>query len=305
LSDIHFVGEFPNKKGLQQTMSDDAELQRLMKAIASADDAAVLDLLTASPALAGATLKEGATRTAAGNSFTEIKHHVYTGDTALHVAAAAHRPEIVGKLISLGADVAARNRLGATPLHYATDGIPGSPRWNPVAQSATVACLIASGADPNAIDKNSVTPLHRAVRTRCAAAASALLDGGADPLRKNGNDSTPMMLATRQTGRGGSGSPEAKAQQAEIIRLLERYGATPWRNASSQSDHVPCRLQGALVEHVERVSGQDDRRSGSRQEYWRLSPVAKEDERQFRLELQLRLQRARGWGQKMPTPRHP
>ena len=36
-----------------------------------------------------------------------------------------------------------------------------------------------------------------------------------------------MMLATRQTGRGGSGSPEAKTQQAEIIRLLERYGATP------------------------------------------------------------------------------
>jgi hypothetical protein len=50
----------------------------------------------------------------------------------------------------------------------------------------------------------------------------ALLDGGADAQRKNGNGSTPMMLATRQTGRGGSGAPEAKAQQAEIVRLLER-----------------------------------------------------------------------------------
>ena len=60
-----------------------------------------------------------------------------------------------------------------------------------------------------------------------AAAVSALLHGGADAFRKNGNGSTPMMLATRQTGRGGSGSPEAKMQQAEIIRLLERYGATP------------------------------------------------------------------------------
>lgn len=206
-------------------MGDDAELRRLMSAIALADDAAMLDLLTTSPALCRATLKEGATRASAGNAFTEINHQVYTGDTALHVAAAAHRPEIVSKFISLGADVAAKNRRGATALHYAADGIPGSPKWDPVAQSATVACLIASGADPNAVDLNGVTPLHRAVRTRCAAAASALLDGGADALRRNGNGSTPMMLATRQTGRGGSSSPEAKTQQVEIIRLLERYGA--------------------------------------------------------------------------------
>jgi hypothetical protein len=48
--------------------------------------------------------------------------------------------------------------------------------------------------------------------------------GGADALRKNGNGSTPMMLATRQTGRGGGGSPMAKMQQAEIIHLLEPYG---------------------------------------------------------------------------------
>jgi len=52
---------------------------------------------------------------------------------------------------------------------------------------------------------------------------SALLQGGADALRKNGNGSTPMMLAKRQTGRGGSGSPMAKMQQAEIIHLLEPY----------------------------------------------------------------------------------
>jgi hypothetical protein len=30
-----------------------------------------------------------------------------------------------------------------------------------------------------------------------------------------------LMLATRATGRGGSGVPEAKAQQQEIVRLLE------------------------------------------------------------------------------------
>ena len=96
--------------------------------------------------------------------------------------------------------------------------------WNPRAQAATVAYLIAAGADPNAVDTNGVTPLHRAVRTRCAAAVKALLEGGADPRRRNGNGSTAMLLATHNTGRGGSGSPEAKAQQKEIERLLEQYG---------------------------------------------------------------------------------
>ena len=48
----------------------------------------------------------------------------------------------------------------------------------------------------------------------------ALLDGGADARVKNKNGSTPMLLATQNTGRGGSGSPAAKAQQEQIVRLL-------------------------------------------------------------------------------------
>jgi ankyrin repeat protein len=75
-----------------------------------------------------------------------------------------------------------------------------------------VAALLAAGADPNATDKSGVAPLHRAVRTRCAAAVAALLDGGADPRLPNRRGSTPLQLANRATGRGGSGSPEAKAE---------------------------------------------------------------------------------------------
>jgi hypothetical protein len=33
-------------------------------------------------------------------------------------------------------------------------------------------------------------------------------------------------LASQNTGRGGSGSAEAKAQQKEILRLLTEHGAT-------------------------------------------------------------------------------
>jgi hypothetical protein len=202
-------------------MVDDAALRRLMDLIATADDMAARDLLAASPMLATAALKQGASRAAATENFlSAIAHHLYAGDTALHVAAAAYGCEIARALIDRGADVAAQNRRGATPLHYAADGSPGTPRWNPAAQAATIALLIASGADPNAGNRDGVTPLHRAVRTRAAAAVSALLTGGADARRENGNGSTPLMLATQQTGRSGSGSPEAKAQQAEIIRLF-------------------------------------------------------------------------------------
>src|SRR6185369_9883482 len=97
---------------------------------------------------------------------------------------------------------------------------PNSIAWNPSAQAATIVCIVQAGADPNAIDKSGVTALHRAVRTRCAAAVRALLECGADPTRKNKSGSTPMLLATQNTGRGGTGSPEAKSQQQEILRLL-------------------------------------------------------------------------------------
>ena len=68
------------------------------------------------------------------------------------------------------------------------------------------------------MDKSGVAPLHRAVRTRCAAAVKALLDSGADARAVNRKGSTPMLLATQSTGRGGTGSVAAKAQQAEILR---------------------------------------------------------------------------------------
>ena len=83
-----------------------------------------------------------------------------------------------------------------------------------------VTFLIEAGADPDAVAAGGVTPLHRAVRNRCASAVRALLDAGADPHRSNDNGSTAVMLAGWTTGRGGSGSPEAKAEQARILRML-------------------------------------------------------------------------------------
>jgi len=201
---------------------DDSALLGLIRAIVADDTAGVADLVSVSPALVQAHLEQGATRQNAEAYFLDqIEHYVYAGDTALHVAAAGYRTDLARDLVDRGADVGAKNRRRAEPLHYAVAGAPDSPRWNPGAQAATVAYLIEAGADPNAVDLGGVTPLHRAVRNRCAAAVKALLDGGADVRIRNKSGSTPMALAEQNTGRGGSGSPASKAQQTEIVRLLK------------------------------------------------------------------------------------
>ena len=78
-------------------------------------------------------------------------------------------------------------------------------------------CLLRGGADLHLQDANGATALHRAVRTRCAAAVKFLLQAGSDPTRKNKPGSTAFHLAVQNTGRGGSGAPEAIEAQREII----------------------------------------------------------------------------------------
>jgi hypothetical protein len=198
----------------------------LIRGIVAGNAAAVARSLAASPALASSSLLQGATRQSAQEYFfDEIVHYLYAGDTPLHAAAAAYRSAIVPELVSMGADVRARNRRGAQPLHYAADGMPGSTHWDPSAQKDTVVALLEAGADPNAVDKSGVTPLHRAIRNRSSSAARALIDGGADVRRPNGSGSTPIELARWTTGRGGSGSLIAKAEQRVIVRLLLEHGA--------------------------------------------------------------------------------
>ena len=210
---VHHSERAPVVSRYSQAVRDDAALMTFAQAIVQADQAHASGLLAGAPELALACLAGGATRHGAEEYFLdEIRHIVYAGDTALHIAAAAYEAGIVRELVNAGASVAAANRRGAQPLHYSADGIPGSPRWSPVAQRQTVLCLLELGADPNAVDKNGTPPLHRAVRNRCAAAVKALLDAGADPRATNRSGSTVMQLARWTTGRGGSGSAEARAQ---------------------------------------------------------------------------------------------
>jgi ankyrin repeat protein len=208
-------------------MDADASLRRLIRAIVAGDDAAVERLLRDAPDLARAALAEGASRTsaAAANFLPSVGCYLYVGATALQIAAAAYRPELCRRLIAAGASVAAKNRRGWTALHHAADSHPNQPHWDPGRQAQTIAALAAAGADLNALDGNGTTPLHRAIRTRGAAAVAALLEAGADPAARTRNGTTSLRLANVTSGRGGSGSPRAKAEQARIVELLEEAGA--------------------------------------------------------------------------------
>jgi ankyrin repeat protein len=149
---------------------------------------------------------------AASDTLVEaIPHHVYRGDTGLHLAAAALDEKVAYLLLAAGSDPNAQNRRGARPLHYACDPRPkGSAVWNPRTQSAVIRLLVER--------------LHRAVRARSVAAVRQLLELGARTdrwLKKQ--RSSPLHLATQSTGAGGTTGTEK--EQLEIIQLLLKRGA--------------------------------------------------------------------------------
>jgi ankyrin repeat protein len=196
-------------------MATGVDLIAMLRAIGSGERSVAERLLGAAPQLALARLRR------ADEFFLTTCHaQVYEGDTALHATAFAYDTVFARRLVESGAEVRSRNRRGGEPLHAATMGGPGSSNWDPSGQRAVILYLTEVGGDPNATAAGGVTPLHRAVRNRCSAAVEALLEVGADPHMSNDNGSTAFELARWTTGRGGSGSVEARAEQQRIIALL-------------------------------------------------------------------------------------
>lgn len=206
--------------------AEEGALLDLLRAIASRKHDEVARHLKSPSALATSSVQVGASRNGpTGYFLEEIRHYVYRGDTALHVAAAAYQPSVAELLIARGAVVGARNRRGSEPLHYASDGSPGVLWWDPQGQRDVVFVLVKNGADPNVFDNSGVAPLHRAVRTRSSEAVLTLIENGADPLLMNRSGSTPLHLAVQSTGRSGSGSDAAKEEQRRVIAVLMAHGA--------------------------------------------------------------------------------
>jgi hypothetical protein len=217
------------------------KLMNLVTAILQGDLAEAAQMLADSSGLGTASFQTGASSASEKPYFlAHIGKYIYAGDTALHIAAAAYQVQIVEQLIGAGADVSTRNCFGYNPLHVASAGGPGTQSWNPAQQAATIRVLVNAGIDPNSTDKRGVTPLHIAVRTRCSLAVHTLLECGADPARRNRNNSDAMVLAMNTTGRGGSGSPDAKREQRQIFKLLSQAGSAARNQLARDGKRDTC-----------------------------------------------------------------
>jgi len=197
-------------------------MEAILTAILDDDRPRARELLKADPGFAICLINEA--------RFYESKifHWIYSGDTALHLAAAGYRVELVRLLLAAGADPNSKtNHRQSGPLHYAADGYINGPEWDAARQVQTIQCLLDAGADINAQDKNGAAPLHRAVRTRCASAVQCLLERGGNAILKNKPGSTPFHLAVQNTGRGGSGAEAALAAQRHIIQGFLSFGLNP------------------------------------------------------------------------------
>lgn len=80
--------------------------------------------------------------------------------------------------------------------------------------------LLGKGGDPSIADKNGMTPLMHATLLGFTEGAQALLTNGADVDQSNRRGETALILAVQ-------------AKNANIVRLLKRYGANP-----DKTDHV-------------------------------------------------------------------
>ncbi len=165
---------------------------------------------------------------AARNGDVEVVHallaegadpNATTGDgmTALHWAAEQGHAAVAELLLSAGADVEAKTRVGSyTPLHLASRS--GSA---PIARA-----LLDAGADPHAAAINSgVTPLHfAAAAVDGSGVVKALLKAGADvDARETSSGQTTLMFA-------------AAYNRTEAVVALLEHGADP--NAGTKSVDV-------------------------------------------------------------------
>ncbi|MFO0899709.1 MAG: ankyrin repeat domain-containing protein [Pirellulales bacterium] len=109
------------------------------------------------------------------------------GFTLLHLAAFFGQTELVGELLSCGANAGAvaNNAMQVQPLHSAV----ALRQWE------AARLLVAAGADVNARQQGGWTPLHAAAAGGDLAIAQLLLDHGADPRRPNDQGVDALALA--------------------------------------------------------------------------------------------------------------
>src|SRR5688500_471809 len=103
------------------------------------------------------------------------------GTRALHWAVRADELDVASLLLKAGADAAARNRLGVTPLYLAAANGNG----------AMIRALVEHGANPAHVEQSGETMLMVATRSGNADAVRALLERNVNP-----NVAAPQLQLT-------------------------------------------------------------------------------------------------------------
>lgn len=107
--------------------------------------------------------------------------------TALHLAAAAGRPDVLTELINAGLDISLMDESRMTALHRAAAGCAVSTKL-----------LLDAKADPMAEDSSRWTPLHYACEYDLRGAVKALLEGGARVDVFDSRRLTPLHVAAQE-----------------------------------------------------------------------------------------------------------
>lgn len=130
--------------------------------------------------------------------------------TALHLATAHDREDVIQMLLEYGADVNARSDGGWTPLHNACEKMCKKKECDKECDKI-VCILLAAGADLNSQLLNGMTPLHLAAQSGHTAIVKCLLDQ--PNIRRRTRDtfgSTPFLRA-------------AQFKRKDIVQLLAPF----------------------------------------------------------------------------------
>lgn len=149
------------------------------------------------------------------------------GDTPLHHAARAGRPEIVRLLLDAGATLDTPGEYGMTPLAQAA-------AWSDDA-TAVAQMLLDAGANPSALDANGDTPLHWAAGFGASRIAALLLDSGAEVDARGQFAQTPLHRAFARS-LDAAAAPLLIAGGADPV-AVDEYGGTP-TSFAAESGHV-------------------------------------------------------------------
>ncbi|MHC4954875.1 MAG: ankyrin repeat domain-containing protein [Planctomycetota bacterium] len=158
--------------------------------------------------------------------------------TPLHSAVHGQNVELIGLLLSHGADTNAKNGKGETPLHQ-------TARQFDFATNLELArLLVRNGADVNAKDGGGQTPLHNFARLPDFHTAELLVAHGADVSAKDNHGRTPLHAAPvaftnievhRAAGIEGARIAELLIKKGADVTARNRDGDTPLHVAAEKA----------------------------------------------------------------------